>query len=68
MFGKGYYGEIGLSALTSEIIYHEPGSSGALSDPLNQVWSLGYKFAHAAARLDESRAVRIEHASSLGLI
>jgi len=59
MFGKGYYGLIDLSAMTSEIIYHEPGSSGALSDPLNQVWSLGYKFAFAGARLDENRAVRI---------
>lgn len=34
MFGKGYYGEVDLSAMTSEIIYHEPGSSGALNDPL----------------------------------
>jgi N4-gp56 family major capsid protein len=68
MFGKGYVGEIGLSAMTSEIIYHEPGSSGSLNDPLSQVWSLGYKFAFAAARLDESRAVRIEHASTLGTI
>ena len=68
MFGKGYYGEVGLSAMTSEIIYHEPGSSGALNDPLSQVWSLGYKFAHAAARLDENRAVRIEHASPAGTI
>ena len=68
MFGKGYYGLIDLSAMTSEIIYHEPGSSGALSDPLNQVWSLGYKFAFAGARLDENRAVRLEHAVSLGTI
>ena len=68
MFGKGYVGAVGLSALTSEIIYHEPGSSGALSDPLSQVWSLGYKFAFAGARLDENRAVRIEAASSLATI
>lgn len=66
LFGKGYAGGVGLSAMTSEIIYHEPGSSGALNDPLSQVWSLGYKFAHAAARLDENRCVRIEHSSSLG--
>ena len=65
MFGKDYYGVVDLSAMTSQIIYQEPGSSGALSDPLNQVWSLGYKFAHAAVRLDENRAVRIEHTSTL---
>lgn len=68
MFGKGYVGTVGLSAMTSEIIYHEPGSSGALNDPLSQVWSLGYKFAFAGARLDENRSVRVEHASSLGTI
>ena len=67
LFGKDYAGEVGLSAMTSQIIYHEPGSSGALNDPLSQVWSLGYKFAHAAARLDENRCVRIEHSSSLGV-
>lgn len=66
LFGKDYVGEVGLSAMTSQIIYHEPGSSGALNDPLSQVWSLGYKFAHAAARLDENRCVRLEHSSSLG--
>ena len=68
MFGKGYVGFVDLSAMTSEIIYHEPGSSGALNDPLSQVWSLGYKFAFAGARLDESRAVRLECSSSLGTI
>lgn len=68
LFGKDYAGEVGLSAMTSQVIYHEPGSSGALNDPLSQVWSLGYKFAHAAARLDENRCVRVEHASSLGTI
>lgn len=65
LFGKDYFGVIGLSAMTSQVIYHEPGSSGALNDPLSQVWSLGYKFAHAAARLDENRCVRIEHSTSL---
>ena len=68
LFGRGYVGAIGLSAMSSEIIYHEPGSSGALNDPLSQVWSLGYKFAFAAARLDENRCVRLEHASAFGTI
>ena len=68
MFGKDYVGAVDLNAMTSQIIYHDVGSSGALNDPLSQVWSLGYKFAFAGARLDENRCVRIEHASSLGTI
>lgn len=66
--GKDYVGVVDLSAMTAEQIYHEPGSGGATGDPLNQVWSLGYKFAHAAARLNENFAVRIEHTASLGTL
>ena len=64
--GKDYIGVIDLSAMTADQIYHEPGSGGATGDPLNQVWSLGYKFAWAAARLNENFAVRIEHTTQLG--
>jgi len=64
--GKDYVGVIDLSAMTADQIYHEPGSGGATGDPLNQVWSLGYKFAHAAARLNENFAVRVEHTTQLG--
>lgn len=66
--GKDYVGVVDLSAETAAQFYHEPGSGGATGDPLNQVWSLGYKFAHAAARLNEAFAVRIETTSSLGTL
>jgi N4-gp56 family major capsid protein len=66
--GKDYVGVVDLSAETAAQFYHEPGSGGATGDPLNQVWSLGYKFAHAAARLNENFAVRIEATSSLGYL
>jgi N4-gp56 family major capsid protein len=66
--GRDYVGVVDLSAETAAQFYHEPGSGGATGDPLNQVWSLGYKFAHAAARLNENFAVRIETTSSLGTL
>jgi len=66
--GKDYIGVIDLSAETAAQFYHEPGSGGATGDPLNQVWSLGYKFAWAAARLNENFAVRIEHTTALGTL
>ncbi len=66
--GKDYVGVVDLSAMTAQQFYHEPGSGGATGDPLNQVWSLGYKFAHAAARLNENFAVRIETTASLGTL
>jgi len=66
--GKDYIGVIDLSAETAAQFYHEPGSGGATGDPLNQVWSLGYKFAWAAARLNENFAVRIEHSTALGTL
>lgn len=66
--GKDYIGVIDLSAETAAQFYHEPGSGGATGDPLNQVWSLGYKFAWAAARLNENFAVRVEHTTALGTL
>jgi N4-gp56 family major capsid protein len=64
--GKDYVGVVDLSAETATQIYHEPGSGGATGDPLSQIWSLGYKFAWAAARLNENFAVRIESTTLLG--
>lgn len=66
--GKDYIGVVDLSAMTAEQIYHPLGSGGATGDPLSQVWSIGYKFAHAAARLNEAFAVRVEHTTSLGTL
>ncbi len=66
--GQDYIGVVDLSAETAEVIYQPLGSGGATGDPLNQVWSIGYKFAWAAARLNEAFAVRIETTSSLGTL
>lgn len=66
--GKDYIGVVDLSAETAEQIYQPLGSGGATGDPLNQLWSVGYKFAWAAARLNEAFAVRIETTSSLGYL
>lgn len=61
-------GLVDLSALRAQEIYHEPGSGGATTDPLNQTWSQGYKFAFAGARKDETFLVRVETTSSLGTL
>lgn len=54
------------SALRLQEIYHEPGSGGATTDPLNQTWSQGYKFSFGGAVLDQTFLVRIDTTSSLG--
>lgn len=63
MFGEQWYGTIDLDALPAAIIVHERGSSGAF-DPLDQVGTVGYKFAHAAVILNQALGVRIESVSS----
>ncbi len=60
-----FYGMVKLDALPSKIIVKPRGSSG-ISDPLDQVGSVGWKAAHVAVRLNEALAVRIEHATSGG--
>jgi len=61
-------GIVELSALRAQEIYHEPGSGGSTTDPLNQTWSQGYKFAFAGAILDQTYIVRLESSSSLGAL
>lgn len=59
-------GIVEFSALRLQEIYHEPGSGGATTDPLNQTWSQGYKFSFGGNVLDQTFLVRIETTSSLG--
>jgi len=66
VMGEGFYGESKLSAETADIIVKPVGSAGAL-DPLNQFGTVGWKAAIAVRRLDEARAVRIEHSASLDI-
>ncbi len=60
-----FYGTVKLDALPSKVIVKPRGSSG-IADPLDQLSTVGWKAAHAAARLNESLAVRIEHVTSGG--
>jgi len=66
VMGEGYYGESRLSAEAADIIVKPVGSAGAL-DPLDQFGTVGWKAALAVRRLDETRAVRIEHTSSIDI-
>lgn len=63
MIADEAYGVSKYSGQTVEVIFHPKGSSG-VNDPLNQVWSLGWKMALAVVRLDENRLLRIEHNTS----
>lgn len=57
--GKNGYAVTDADELTSQIIFHDIGSSG-VTDPLNQVWSLGFKTAVGAAIVDSNRVLRVE--------
>lgn len=63
VLGQQAYGVIKYDALPARIISHQPGTSG-ISDPLNQIGTLGWKASHAAIRLQEAAMVRIEHVTS----
>lgn len=63
VLGEGAYGVIKYDALPARIISHRPGTSG-ISDPLDQIGTLGWKASHAAIRLQEQAMVRIEHVTS----
>ncbi len=49
----------------ASMIVHAPGSSG-VSDPLNTRGTIGWKAAHAAARLNENFMLRLEHITTTG--
>jgi|TARA_Y100000310_G_scaffold100343_1_gene98206 N4-gp56 family major capsid protein len=62
-YGKDYYAVTAYSAEQARVIIHPRGTSG-LSDPLNQISTVGWKAAITAARLNNSFAVVLEHATS----
>ena len=68
VFGQDFYGTAELSLLRMQEIYHPVGSGGATGDPLNQTWSQGVKFSHAAAILDQTFGVVIYTTASLGTL
>jgi N4-gp56 family major capsid protein len=66
IIGQDSYGVTDLEAHTASLII-KPRGSGGTSDPLNQFSTIGYKFALAAAILDQTRIVRIENNTSQSL-
>lgn len=66
--GRDAVGVSKLDALSSTIIYQEPGSGGATGDPLSQVWSEGWKASFGGAVLNQAWLVRIESSASLGAV
>lgn len=63
IIGKEYYGVVDYDAMPPRIIVKQVGSGGT-SDPLDQLGTIGFKVAVAAARLNNNFAVRIEHSTS----
>lgn len=63
VLGEEAYGVIKWDALPARVISHRPGTSG-ISDPLDQIGTLGWKASHAAIRLQEEAMVRVEHVTS----
>ncbi len=57
------YGTVDLESMPAKIITHMPGSSG-VSDPLDQVGTIGWKANHAAVILNQSNMVLIKHQTS----
>jgi N4-gp56 family major capsid protein len=45
-------------------IYYKPRESGGPNNPLDMVWSLGYKCAFAVTRLNDNFMLRLEHVTS----
>lgn len=65
LIADGAFGVVDLSADTARTYFKARGSGGATGDPVDQVWSLGWKAAHAAAILNDNFLVRIEHTAAL---
>ena len=63
VLGEEFYGTVKLDGMPARIVTHDRGTSG-VTDPLDQVASLGWKASWGAVRLNEALAVRIEHATS----
>jgi N4-gp56 family major capsid protein len=57
--GKDGYAVTNFDSMSSEIIFHDIGSSGIV-DPLNQAWSLGFKTGVGAGIIDQARVLRYE--------
>ncbi len=63
VLGEEAYATVKLETMPNKVIYHPPGTSG-VSDPLNQVATIGWKAAFAAGILNQNNMVRIVHQTS----
>jgi len=63
VIGRQYYGTAKLSALPARVIRHMPGTSG-VTDPLDQVGTIGWKANWAAVILAQNNGVLIKHQTS----
>lgn len=64
VLGEGAYGTVKLDSMPAKIITHLPGTSG-VSDPLDQVATVGWKANFAAVRLNSNNYVQIRHQTSI---
>lgn len=64
VLGQEAYGTVKLDTMPAEIITHMPGTSG-VSDPLNQVATVGWKAAFASKLLNSNNMVLIKHQASV---
>jgi N4-gp56 family major capsid protein len=62
-FGKNAYGVLELEGMGMETIFHPKGSAGA-ADPLNLLWTHGWKVTHAIKILQDLFMLRLEHATT----
>lgn len=62
--GREAYAVVELNADTARTYFKPRGSSG-ITDPLDQVWSLGWKAAFTAVILDNNRILRYESAATV---
>jgi N4-gp56 family major capsid protein len=63
VLGEEAYGQVKLDAIPARVITHMPGTSG-VSDPLDQVATIGWKASSAAVILNQANMVRILHQTS----
>ncbi len=64
VLGREYFGTAKLSALPAKVIVHGPGTSG-VSDPLDQVATVGWKANFVAVILNQNNGVLIKHQTSM---
>lgn len=63
VLGQEAYGTVKLDTMPAKVIVHMPGTSG-VSDPLDQVGTVGWKCNFASAILNQSNMVVIRHQTS----